>query len=141
MKRLISLVMAGALVAAVGIAHPPAVMAQAGGAQEGTQEGIYTKEQADQLARELGHDDADDAVASGLLAQREGGYVLTGRGLAAARDAGLLMSPALIPLGVGLAVAIVGIGLIVILDDSRARDDGPDGTDTSTTTTTGTGGT
>lgn len=136
MKRLISLVMAGALVAAVGITHPPAAMAQTGGAQEG----IYTKEQADQLARELGHDDADDAVAAGLMARSEGGYALTARGLAAARDAGLLMSPALIPLGIGLAVAIVGIGLIVILDDTRARDDDTDPTDPTTTTTTATGG-
>ena len=67
-------------------------------------------EQARELSSRLGHDSLEDAQAAGHIAAVDGGYALTPAGLEAARAAGLLVSPALIPVAVGTAVAIVGLG-------------------------------
>lgn len=76
-----------------------------------------TEAQAEQVSRSLGHSSLDAAVEAGDVVSANGGYALTSSGLANASAAGLLVSPALIPIAVGFGVAFVGLGVVAVADD------------------------
>lgn len=79
-----------------------------------------TDAQAEQVSRGLGHGSLDEAVEAGDVVAVNGGYALTSSGLANASSAGLLVSPALIPIAVGFGVAFVGMGVVAVADDDSA---------------------
>ena len=127
MKKAFAFGAAAVFAASTGpMVYAPVVMAQPANSE------AMSQAQAEDLSRELGPDSVDEAVAAGDLVAIDGGYALTSAGLQAAEGAALLVSPALIPVAIGAAVAIIGIGLVAVIDDDDA---GVAGTDTTTGTT------
>lgn len=151
MKKAFAFGAAAVLAASMGpLAYAPAVMAQPANSE------AMSQAQAEDVSRELGYNSVDEAVAAGDLVAIDGGYALTSAGVQAAQSMGVLVSPALIPVAIGAAVAIVGIGLVAVVDDDDAGAAGTDpvngttppgttdpggGGGGTTTTSTGTGGT
>ena len=127
MKKAFAFGAAAVMAASMGpLAYAPAAMAQPANSE------AMSQAQAEDVSRELGYESVDEAIAAGDIVAIDGGYALTPAGLQAVRGAGLLVSPALIPVAIGAAVAIIGIGLVAVIDDDDA---GVAGTDTTTGTT------
>lgn len=109
MNRITAIAVASIFASSAAVFTAPALHAQAAEAM--------TQSQAEQVARGMEHGSLDAAVEAGDIVAVDGGYALTSSGLSKASAAGLLVSPALIPIAAGFAVAIIGIGVVAIIDD------------------------
>lgn len=117
MKRITALAAASVFASSAAVVTAPAVHAQAAEAM--------TEAQAEQVARSLDHSTLDAAVEAGDIVAIEGGYALTSSGVSAASASGLLVSPALIPIAAGFAVAVIGLGVVAVVDDDSVATQTP----------------
>lgn len=125
MKKITSLALASIFASSAAVFTAPVAYAQAAEAM--------TQAQAQQVARSLGHSSLQAAVEAGEIVSVSGGYALSSAGLSSASAAGLLVSPALIPIAAGFGVAIVGLGIVAIVDDDSV--DAPPATPPTTPAT------
>lgn len=117
MKRISAIAVASLFASSAAVLTAPAVHAQSAEAM--------SEAQASQLASGMNHSSLNAAVQAGDIVAVEGGYALTSAGVAKASAAGLLVSPALIPIAIGFGVAIVGIGIVAVSDDDSAAQAAP----------------